>query len=424
MAKYRVMYHEMGSPELKRATMESFGEAYLRAECEGKGWQVIFIQSAEDRNLVERLLHAMTGKIRLRFRLGVSTAELCMFCEIMRALYMAGVQMLQIIQMCIEEEGNSWFKKRLMVVQDRLRSGDDLSTAMGDPRCVKAFPLLMRETVRIGEANGRLGDSLARLITTFKRAVETKRETISAMTYPAIAMIVFFAVGAVISMKIPPLLKEIVGAKDIDKIYSQLPAAIRLLFYIYDHPACLIYPPLVIIGLVMMWRLGMKYHATRIALTKLQRRVWMIGSLLYQFALVRFLDMLAANHETGIQISDSLLLIRGTVDDALIEDSLGRIHEQIVTRGASLSASISQHQEEDVYPGLVRQMIKAGEESGKLAEMLRPIVDFYENQAKALLKRTMDMMTPVMIILLGAMIGPVIIGVYKTLIILSKAAAS
>ena len=69
-------------------------------------------------------------------------------------------------------------------------------------------------------------------------------------------------------------------------------------------------------------------------------------------------------------------------------------------------------------------MIRAGEESGKLADMVRPIVDFYENQAKALLRRTMDMMTPVMIILLGAMIGPVIIGVYKTLIILSKAAAS
>ena len=421
MAQYRVYYHEPGNPNAKQAVMESFGEAFLRTECEGKGWQVLYIKLVPNRKSLGELL---TGKLSFRIRLGVSTAELCMFCEVMRSLYLAGVQMLEILKMCIEEEGNSWFKKRLMVVQERLQGGDDLSTAMSDPRCVKAFPMLMRETVKIGEANGRLGDSLSRLISTFKRAVETKRETISAMTYPAIALIVFFAVGAVISMKIPPLLKEIVGAKDIDKIYSQLPAAIRLLFYIYDHPACLIYPPLVLIGLIMLWRTGMKYHATRIALTKLQRRVWMIGSLLYQFAIVRFLDMLAANHETGIQISESLLLIQGTVDDALIEDSLGRIREQIVTRGASLSFSISQPKEAEVYPGLVRQMIRAGEESGKLAEMLRPIVDFYENQAKALLKRTMDMMTPVMIILLGAMIGPVIIGVYKTLIILSKAAAS
>ncbi len=424
MAKYSVIYRELGNPKPKQAILESFGESYLRSECEGRGWQVLLIRSAEDASLGARLNRMLTGKLNLRVRLGVSTAELCMFCEVMRALYMAGVQMLQIVEMCIQEEGNPWFRKRLAVVQERLRSGDDLSTAMGDPRCVKAFPLLMRETVRIGEANGRLGDSLERLIATFKRAVETKRETISALTYPAIAMIVFFAVGAVISMKIPPLLKEIVGAKDLDRVYSQLPAAIRLLFYIYDHPACLIYPPLIVVGLIFLWRLGMKYHATQIALTKLQRRVWMIGPLLYQFALVRFLDMLAANHETGIQITDSLLLIRGTVDDAIISDSLGRIHERIVTKGESLSAAITQPREAEVYPGLVRQMIRAGEESGKLAEMLRPIVDFYEGQAKALLRRTMDMMTPAMIILLGAMIGPVIIGVYKTLIILSKAAAS
>ena len=423
MAKYSVIYRELGNPALKKTTMESFGEAYLRAECEGKGWQVLLIRSAEDTSFGARFNRMFSGKITLRVRLGVSTAELCMFCEVMRALYMAGVQMLQIIEMCIEEEGNPWFKKRLGVVQERLRGGDDLSTAMGDPRCRKAFPLLMRETVRIGEANGRLGDSLARLITTFKRAVETKRETISAMTYPAIAMIVFFVVATVISLKIPPLLKDIVG-DNIEKIRSQLPAAIRIIFYIHDHPACLVYPPLVIFGIVMMWRTGMKYHATRIALTKFQRRVWMIGPLLYQFALVRFLDMLAANHETGIQISDSLLLIQGTVDDAIIEDSLGRIHDQIVTKGSSLSAAISQPRESEVYPGLVRQMIRAGEESGKLAEMIRPIVDFYENQAKALLRRTMDMMTPAMIILLGAMIGPVVIGMYHTLIKLSEAAAS
>ena len=416
--QYVVIYREPGVAKPKQTTMEGYGETFLRAECEAKGWQVLLIREKKARRDFLRM------KLQLRIRLGVSTAELCMFCEVMRSLYMAGVQMLQIIEMCIQEEGNPWFKKRLAIVQERLRVGDDLSAAMGDPRCVKAFPLLMRETVRIGEANGRLGDSLERLIATFKRAVETKRETISAMTYPAIALIVFFAVGAVISMKIPPLLKEIVGAKDIDKVYNQLPAAIRLLFYMYDHPACLIYPPLVVVGLVFLWRLGMKYHATRIALTKFQRRVWMIGSLLYQFAIVRFLDMLAANHETGIQITDSLLLIKGTVNDAIIEDSLGRIHDQIVTKGASLAAAISSPREAEVYPGLVRQMIRAGEESGKLAEMLRPIVDFYENQAKALLRRTMDMMTPAMIILLGAMIGPVIIGVYKTLIILSKSAAS
>ena len=190
------------------------------------------------------------------------------------------------------------------------------------------------------------------------------------MTYPAIAMLVFFVVGTVISMMIPPVLREIAGA-DVDKIYKKLPVAIKILFYVYEHPVCLVYPPLAIVSLAGMWRVGMRYHATRIALTKFQRKVWMIGPLLYQFALVRFLDMLAANHETGIQISDSLLLITGTVDDAIIEDSLCRIHNLIVTNGSSLSSAISQPREADVYPGLVRQMIRAGEDLDRSSTFTR-----------------------------------------------------
>lgn len=421
MAKFSVIYREPGNPKPKQTTMESFGEAYLRSECEGKGWQVLLIRSLAEKKSWVTIL---TGKISLRVRLGVSTAELCMFCEVMRALYLAGVQMLQILDMCIEEEGNPWFKKKLIIVQERLRSGDDLSTAMGDPRCVKAFPLLMRETVRIGEANGRLGDSLSRLIVTFKRAVETKRDTVSAMIYPIIVLIVFFIMGAVVSTMIPPVMLDMIGEKGFAKLYNQLPASMRFLFYVNSHRICLAYPPLALFLLIVLWRVGMKYHATRIALTKLQRKIWIIGTILYQFALVRFLDMLAANHETGIQVSDSILLIQGTVGDAIIADSLGRIHDQIVTKGVSLAAAITSPRETEIYPGLVKQMIRAGEESGKLAEMLHPIVDFYEGQTKALLRRAIDMMTPATIILLGGMLIPVITGFYKMMTLIQQAMAS
>jgi len=424
MERFSIVYREPGSPAPKQTTVESIGESYIRSECAGKGWQVLFIKPLEKHGLGYRLQNALTGNIKLSFRISVSTAELCMFCEIMRALYMAGVQMMQIIDMCIQEETNEWFKKRLLVVQERLRSGDDLSTAMGDRRCVKAFPLLMRETVRIGEANGRLGDSLSRLIVTFKRAVETKRETVSAMVYPVIALLVFAGVGVVLARTIPPMLQDIVGKKNLPKVMKELPIAIQILFYIYYHPVCLVYLPATLFTFITGWKFGMKRQKSRTVLTKVQRKVPVIGELLYKFALVRFLDMLAANHETGIQISDSLQLIRGTVDDGIIEVSLDRIRKKIVSKGESLSSSISLPEEETVYPGLVRQMIRAGEESGKLSDMVRPIVDFYEGQAKALLKRAVDMMTPAMILLLGGMIGPVVIGVYRTMLILAEKTAS
>ena len=423
MAKFRVIYRDNSSAQPKQATQDSISESYLRMELSSKGWQVLLVQPLVDTGWASKIKTLLTGKLKLSFRTSVSTSELCMFCEVVKALYAAGVQMLQIIQMTIDETSNEWFRKRLVIVLERLRMGDDLSTAMSDPRCVKAFPRLMSETVKIGEANGRLDESLARLVVTFKRAVETRRETISAMLIPAFTLLFFFGVSVVIARTIPPLLLDIVGEKELASVYSRLPGAIRLLFFLYDHPFYLMFPPLVILGFVFLWKWGMKYHATRVALTKFQRKVWLIGPIFYQFALVRFLDRLAANHETGIQVSESLKLIEGTVNDALIEDSLRRIHQRVVQRGMSLSAAVSAPSEESVYPGLVRQMIRAGEESGKLSEMVRPITEFYEEQAKALLKRALGMMPIVVTILLGGMIGPVVIGIYKTLILLSESAA-
>lgn len=421
--KFKVLYRETSAAAPKSGEFSGAQESFVRRELESKGWRILAIQPISEGGFGARLRTFFTGKIQLSFRLGVSSAELAMLCEIFRALYSSGVQMLQIVQMTIEETTNPWLRKRLVIVLDHLRVGDDLYKAMSDPRCQRAFPPLMRETIRTGEANGRLDVSLQRLADTFKRAAETKRETISALTYPAFALVVFFVVGAVIATKIPAVLEEIIGAKEIMAVRARLPAAIRFLFFLKENPIYLIFPPSFITGVCMLWGLGKRYHATAVALTRIERKVPILGSLLYQFALVRFLDMLASNHETGIQVTESLALMQGSVNDALIEDSLGRMRETILRNGASLSGALSMPAEEETYPGLVRQMVRAGETSGKLTEMLFPICAFYEGQAKALLKRAMDMMTPLMIILLGGMIGPVVIGVYKTLILLSETAA-
>ena len=422
--KFDVIYRETSSSAPKQSVFEGKFESFVRRDLEAKGWRILTIKMLEEGGWAARLKRAFTGKLQFSFRMGVSTSELAMVCEIFRALFSSGVQMLQIVQMTIEETQNAWLRRRLVIVLDHLRVGDDLYKSMSDPRCLRAFPPLMRETIRTGEVNGRLDISLARLADTFKRAAETKRETISALIYPAFALIVFFAVGTVIAIKIPNVLQEIIGPADIQRVYKRMPGAIRLLFFLRNHPVYLIFPPAFIAGMSFLWALGKRFHATRVAQTHVERKVPVLGSLLYQFALVRFLDMLAANHETGIQMTESLNLMRGSVGDALIEDSLLRMRDNILRNGTSLSGALSMPEEEPIYPGLVRQMIRAGQESGKLTEMLRPIIAFYEGQAKALLKRAMDMMTPLMIILLGGMIGPVVIGVYKTLILLSEVAAS
>lgn len=89
----------------------------------------------------------------------------------------AGVSLLQIIDICIQDADNAWFRKRLQIVRERLQGGDSLSAAVEDSRCVKAFPPVLRKRIRIEESNGRLGDALARFNATllFEKA---RREVI------------------------------------------------------------------------------------------------------------------------------------------------------------------------------------------------------------------------------------------------------
>ncbi len=423
MPLFEVIYRENPRDPVVRKEVKGHAEALVRRDFETRGCTVLAIIARRESGAGGFLKRLTQGKIAISLRFGVSTSELAMLCEVLKALYSSGVPMLQSLQMTISETPNAWLKKRLVIVLEHLREGDDIYTAMSDPRCRRAFPALMRETIRTGEINGRLDMSLGRLAEIFKRASETKRETMSALMYPIFAFIVFLVVCGVIAVMVPNALRDAVGAKEIVKVMPRLPAVIRFLFFLRDNPVYLVIPPVTITSIAVLWALGKKWHATRVALTRAERRMPLLGSILYQFALVRFLDLLASNNETGIQVAESLRLIRGSVGDALIEDSLWRMRERILTAGASLSEAMAEKSEETVYPGLVRQMVRAGEESGRVTEMLLPIVAFYGDQAKATLKRTLDMLTPLMIVMLGSVIGPVMIGVYKTLILLQDVSA-
>lgn len=425
MRTFEVIYREAGRAEVVRKEIKSVAEALVRHDLESQGCQVLAILPRRDSGIGAFFRRIAAGEaIQVSIRFGVSTAELALFCEVLKALYSSGVPMLQSLQIVIEETPNPWFRKRLRIVLDRLRDGADVYEAMCDPRCVKAFPPMMRETIRTGEANGRLDRSLERLAEIFKRMAETKRETISATMYPAFAFLLFIVVCTVIAVMVPDALQEAVGGEEeINKIMVKLDASMRLLFFLRRNPQYLAVPPGVLIAIAIGWIVGKRYSATRLALTRIERKIPLLGKVLYQFALVRFLDLLASNNETGIQVSESLRLIGGSVDDALIEGSLERMRERILTAGSGLGQAMSAPEESTVFPGIVRQMVRAGEESGQLTEMLLPIVAFYGDQARATLKRTLDMLTPTMIVLLGSVIGPVILGLYKALIILQDAAA-
>lgn len=262
--KFIVIYREPGEPKPKQTVLESCSESSLRRECEAKGWQVLLIRPANERGRSDRFVRAFTGELHLPIRLGVSLVELCAFCENVSKLCRIGIPLLQIIDDCIQKEGNALFRKRLLIVRERLLSGDSLADAMEDPRCVKAFPLSLRRRVRCGEANGRLADSLGRfvLLSKFER---TRREVVRGMigfSFDAILLIFFCGDLAI---KLAPM-KVVEG--------SQLSLFFKVGYLMRCHKvACGFVLLMLIAGISIVLWACVKLFATRIALWRFRRAI-------------------------------------------------------------------------------------------------------------------------------------------------------
>lgn len=382
------------------------------SEIQSAGGTVIDIKQLKESGFSVLLRRVVNMK--LSFKFGASFSEFAMLCDVLRALLAAGVPVLRAVRLAAGESANPWLAKKLAIVVDLIEKGQPLSTAMESLK--RTFPVMLVSAIRAGEKIGEVPKSLEKMAVLFRRKAEIRRETVSAMIYPMVAVIVFFVVCIVITIKVPEALQDAIGG-DIKKVFSQLPWTIQMLFTLKERPIYLATPFIIIAFFIGLIVLGKQFKSTKLMIAHLSRKVPILGKMRAEFALVDFLESVSLNQESGIKIGESLELIRRTTSDPLIEDAIERVRERILVKGLSLSAALDP---EKVFPGLVRQMVTAAEAGGHLAEMLKPIADYYDLLARATLRRMIDMMTPGIIILLGSVIGPVIMGVYKTLLLMQK----
>ncbi len=364
---------------------------------------------------IKKWLRSLT-MLDINLKFSASFDEYAMLCDVLGALLSSGVAVLRAMNLTSAECDNRWLGKKLQKVAENVENGSPLSKAMEDQG--KSFPINLVSAVRAGEQIGEVPKSLSNMADLFRRKAMIKRETVSALIYPMLATIVFIVVCVIITIKVPEALQEAIGSPDaVDKIMPKLPAIIRLLFFLKSNPVYLV-SPFIVAGIVFgLVKLGQQFYTTKLMIARAARKIFIIGPMRAEFALVDFLESVSMNQESGIKIGESLELIQKTTTDPLIEDAVVRVRQRIIQNGQSLSRSIA---DETVFPGLVRQMVASAEEGGHLAAMLRPIAEYYGLRARASLKRMIDSMTPAMIILLGSVIGPLVIGVYKTLIIMQK----
>jgi type IV pilus assembly protein PilC len=317
----------------------------------------------------------------------------------------AGLPLVQCLEILGEQEENQKFQTVIQQVRSDVESGSSLADAMA--KHPKAFDRLYVNMVAAGEAGGILDIILQRLAVYIEKAVRLKNQVKSALIYPASVIIIAALVVFIILWKVIPVFAQLFAG-----LGSEMPFLTRVVIGASNFIGRFFIPIALVIGaavvMVMRWH---KTHRGRRVIDGLMLKIPVIGMLLRKVAVARFCRTLSTLTASGVPILDGLEITAKTSGNAIIEDAVMAVRKA-VEEGKTISDPL---RETKVFPPMVVQMINVGEQTGALDQMLSKIAEFYEDEVDTAVTGLMKLIEPIMITILGAIIGTIVTAMYLPL---------
>jgi len=343
-----------------------------------------------------------TSASRARFA-RIKPKSLQVFSRQFATLIQAGVSIVQALLILEEQTDDKKLAVVIAEVREDVESGVVLSRAMS--RHPKVFNRLYVAMIEAGEASGTLDIVLDRVAIQIEKDTKLKRRVKSAMIYPTVVLTFAFLVLCGMLMFLVPIFVKIFA-----QLNGQLPTITQLVvnasnvlrdYYWIIFPAIF----LIIFGLL-------RYKKTpqgRALWDRTKLRLPMkIGDVVLKVAMARFSRTLATLVSAGVDIVKALEITGSTAGNSVLEDSLVDIRRR-VNEGARIAQTL---QESAIFPPMVSQMVKIGEETGELDHMLSKIADFYEDEVDTAVAALTSIIEPIMMIGVGAMVGLIVISMY------------
>ena len=343
-------------------------------------------------------------QIPLLPRLGgrVNSAKLSIFTRQFSVMLDAGLPLVQCLEILGGQEENKVFKAIIDAVRTDVESGMSLAEAM--KRHPNAFDNLYVNMIAAGEAGGILDVILQRLSVYIEKAVKLKNQVKSALMYPVAVLLIAAGVVFIILWRVIPVFAQLFAGMG-----AQLPYLTRVVVQASNFVGS--YGVGIIIFLILTSVALREWHKTyrgRRILDRLQLMIPIIGKLLLKISIARFCRTLATLTASGVPILDGLEITARTSGNAIVEDSIMSVRKS-VEEGKTISAPLL---ETKVYPPMVCQMISVGEQTGALDQMLSKIADFYEDEVDTAVSGLMKLIEPIMIVILGVIIGTIVVAMY------------
>jgi type IV pilus assembly protein PilC len=340
--------------------------------------------------------------------------EVVLFTRQLATMIGAGIPMLESLEILREQAESKQFSTLLDTVIGDVRSGQDLSGAL--ERYPKVFTDVYISMIRAGEASGQIDEILLRLADYMEASQKLRREIKSAMTYPIVSLCMIFAITAYLMIGIVPKFKEVFQSLDIE-----LPGLTKAILGAADFSKE--NWPLIFAGIALAFGMLVVYKRTERGARQWDwfiLHVPVFGPLFRKVGLSRFSKTTSTMIKSGVPILATLDIVADTAGNRMISDAVVKARES-VRQGESLMGPLA---ESWVFPPMVTRMVGIGEKTGSLELLLEKISQFYDEQVSATVKQLTSLIEPIMIAVMGVLVGTICLAVFLPIFELQKQLAA
>ncbi len=332
----------------------------------------------------------------------VSDKELALFTRQFATLLEAGLPIIKCLETLAEQQKNLYFKEVIKDIKAKVEGGKSLSEAMSE--YPKIFNTLYIQMIKAGEAGGNLDEVLKQLALHLEKLTTLKAKVKQAMVYPSVILLVTVAVISIIMIFVIPKFAAL-----FKEAHKELPLPTQILINISQN-----FKKIFIIGVAFIISLvvGIKHYRKKeegkYKTDKILLKIPLFGELFHKAAIARLARTLASLIRSGVPLLQAISIAGETSGNKVIEKAMEEIKINVST-GQTIAEPMFYT---GVFPYLVVEMVKIGEMSGNLEDMLNRVANFYEDEVDRTVNTLSTLIEPILIVILGVVVGGILVALY------------
>ena len=333
----------------------------------------------------------------------INPVDIALFTRQLATMIEAGVPLVQSFEIVADGMDNQTLQDMIIKLRDEVSAGNSFAAAVRtQPRY---FDDLFCNLIAAGEQSGTLETMLDQLATHKEKTEALRAKIKSAMHYPIAVLGVATVVSGILLVKVVPQFESIFAG-----FGAELPEFTRLVVAMSRWMQTWWLAVIIGLGTVfLIYREAYKRSPTvRHRRERLALKLPVLGNILNKSCIARFSRTLATTFAAGVPLVDALDTVSGSAGNIVYKEAILQVREN-VSGGSQLHASMKQA---NVFPNMVVQMVAVGEESGTLDRMLDKAASYYEDMVDTLVGGLTSLMEPMIMVILGVVIGGLIIAMY------------